>query len=75
LFEPQKIQNLVSSEGATSFCGAIVSGGGADSSFWDSFGLLTDQIARITEATIANKTITKNRGFSAIKLNDKGRTG
>jgi len=68
------MQNLESFEGATSFCGAIVSGG--DSSlFWDSFVFLTDQIARITEETIANRTITKNAGFSAIKLNDKGRTG
>jgi hypothetical protein len=69
------MQNLVSSEGTTSFCEAIDSGGGDGSLFWDSFCFLTDQTARITEAIMANMTITKNAGFSSIKLNDKGRTG
>ena len=69
------MQNLVSSVGATSFCGAIVSGGGDGSLFLYIVCFLTDQTAIITEATIANRTITKNTGISAIKLNDKGRTG
>ena len=75
LFEPQKMQNLISSEGASSFCRAIVSGVGYVSLFWDSVCFFTDHTTRITEATMANRIITKNPGLSAIKLNDKGRTG
>ena len=68
------MQNLVPSKPPLLSCITLGSGG-ADSASRGDFGFLTDQVARITEAIMAIMIITKNIGFSEIKLNDKGNTG
>ena len=68
------MQNLVPSETSLLSCGTLGSGG-ADSASRGDFGFLTDQAARITEATMAIMISIKNNGFSEIRLNDKGNTG
>jgi hypothetical protein len=73
LVEPQELHNLLTPESVSLLAFSSIAEG--DSIALLLLGCLTDQIAITIEATIAKTIITNNKGFSEIKLKDKGRTG